>query len=170
MPHERVILPLLKAVCGEGVRTTTSKGRRAFGCGDGDMDEILQSRDRPRRYPWMPYVLWQADGVIFGHFLSPTSEDVAISCFGCSGHPSLFGGSLLLTKKLGNWEPVGARQASSLATVGECRCLLVARSSSAKKRMAAWATASMGSMWWTLPNQSLRGGAQSLWRTVTAVS
>jgi hypothetical protein len=33
------------------------------------MDEILASRKRQRRYPWMPYVLWEADGVIFGHFL-----------------------------------------------------------------------------------------------------
>jgi len=53
----------------------------------------------------MPYVLWQADGVIFGHFFSPTSEDAAVNCFGCDGHAELFGGTLLLTKK-GDWEPV----------------------------------------------------------------
>ncbi len=104
--EEKTILPLLKAVCGEGVRTVTATGQKAFGCGDGDMEEIFASRHRPRRYPWTPYVLWQADGILFGHFLSPTSEDVAINCFGCEGHPSLGGGTLLLTRKFGKWQPV----------------------------------------------------------------
>jgi hypothetical protein len=54
----------------------------------------------------MPYVLWEADGVIFGHFLSSTSEDAAVNCFGCDGHAELYGGTLLLTKKSGEWEPV----------------------------------------------------------------
>lgn len=105
-PEEKVILPLLQAACGEGVRTVTAKGEKAFGCGDGSMDEILASQNEPRRYPWMPYVLWEADGVIFGHFLSPTSEDAAINCFACDGHAELYGGTLLLTKKAGNWTPV----------------------------------------------------------------
>lgn len=105
-PDEKTLLPLLMAVCGEGARTVTAKGERAFGCGDGSMGEILASRLRPRRYPWMPYVLWQADGVLFGHFLSPGSEDVAINCFACESHPSLWGGTLLLTKKSDKWEPV----------------------------------------------------------------
>src|ERR1035438_3070966 len=48
-PERNVIIPLLKVVCREGVRTVTSKGQQAFGCGDG-MEEILASRDRPRRY------------------------------------------------------------------------------------------------------------------------
>ncbi|MEX2260464.1 MAG: hypothetical protein WD696_00855 [Bryobacteraceae bacterium] len=105
-PEEQIILPLLKVVCGEGVRTVTAKGQKAFGCGDDSMDEILAFRHHPRRYPWMPYVLWKADGILFGHFLSPTSEDVAINCFACEGHPSLWGGTLLLTKKSGEWQPV----------------------------------------------------------------
>lgn len=99
------MLPLLKAACGEGVRTITAQGKKAFGCGDS-MDEILASRSRPRRYGWMPYVLWEADGILFGHFLSPTSEDVAINCYACETHPALWGGTLLLTKKSGEWEPV----------------------------------------------------------------
>ncbi|MEP7361920.1 MAG: hypothetical protein ABI972_01585 [Acidobacteriota bacterium] len=105
-PEEKIVLPLLKRVCGEGVRTVMAEGRKAVGCGDGSMEEILASRHRPRRYPWMPYVLWEADGILFGHFLSPTSEDVAINCFACESHPSLWGGTLLLTKKSGEWEPV----------------------------------------------------------------
>ncbi len=54
----------------------------------------------------MPYVLWEADGVIFGHFLSPTSEDAAVNCFACDGHAELNGGTLLLTRKSGQWAPV----------------------------------------------------------------
>jgi hypothetical protein len=104
-PERNVIIPLLKVVCREGVRTVTSKGQQAFGCGDG-MEEILASRDRPRRYPWTPYVSWEADGILFGHFLSPTSEDVAINCFACEGHPNLWGGTLLLTRKSDRWKPV----------------------------------------------------------------
>ena len=50
-PEQGVILPLLKAACGEGVRTVTADGRSAFGCGDGSMDEILASQQRSRRYP-----------------------------------------------------------------------------------------------------------------------
>ena len=44
--------------------------------------------------------------MIFGHFLSPTSEDAAVNCFGCDGHAELYGGTLLLTKRFGGWEPV----------------------------------------------------------------
>lgn len=105
-PEQNVILPPLKAACGEGVRTVTAKGRNAFGCGDGSMDEILASRHGTRRSPWMPYVLWEADGVIFGHFLSPTSQDAAINCFGCDGHAELYGGTLLLTQITGEWKPI----------------------------------------------------------------
>jgi len=105
-PEQSVILPLLKAACGEGVRTVTARGRNAFGCGDGSMDEILASRHGTRRHPWMPYVLWEADGVIFGHFLSPTSQDAAINGFGGEGHPELYGGTLLLTKQAEAWKPV----------------------------------------------------------------
>lgn len=105
-PTANTVLPLLRVVCGEGVRTITAKGQPALGCGDGSMNEILASRNRQRPYPWMPYVLWEADSVLFGHFLSGTSEDVLIGCSGCEGHPDLWGGTLLLTKKLGQWTPV----------------------------------------------------------------
>ena len=52
--EQKIILPVLKAACGEGVRTVTADGRRAFGCGEGSMDEILASVRGSRRYPWMP--------------------------------------------------------------------------------------------------------------------
>jgi hypothetical protein len=44
------------------------------------MNEILASRNGQRLYPWMPYVLWEPDTVLFGHFLSGKSEDVLIGC------------------------------------------------------------------------------------------
>lgn len=105
-PATRILLPLLRVVCGDGVRTVNAKGQPAVGCGDGSMEEILASRHRQRQYPWMPYALWEADSVLFGHFLSGASEDVLIGCTGCEGHPALFGGTLLLTKKSGEWTPV----------------------------------------------------------------
>lgn len=108
-PEADVVLPLLKVVCADGVRTVNAKGGKSFGCGDGSMEEILASRHRPRSYGWMPYVLWQADGLLFGHFLSPTSEDVAINCYACENHPDLWGGTLLLTKRSGEWQPVWYR-------------------------------------------------------------
>lgn len=101
-----MILPLLKAACGDGVRTVDMNGQKAIGCGAGSMDEILASRNLKRHHQWMPYVLWPAGGVIFGHFLSPTSEDAAVSRVDCDGHGARFGGTLLLTKKSGGWEPV----------------------------------------------------------------
>jgi hypothetical protein len=58
-PEKSLILPLLKAACGEGVRTVTAKGKDALGCGDASMDDILAARKRGRRYRWMPYVLWE---------------------------------------------------------------------------------------------------------------
>lgn len=105
-PEESLILPLLEAACRDGVRTVTANGQKSLGCGDGSMDEILASRNRHRRYSWMPYVLWEADGVIFGHFLSSTSEDAAVNCFACETHPALWGGTLLLTKESGEWKPL----------------------------------------------------------------
>ena len=56
-------------------------------------------------------MLWEADGVLFGHFLSATSEDAVVNCLGCEGHPALFGGTLLLTKEAGEWKPETAAQA-----------------------------------------------------------
>lgn len=105
-PEASLILPLLRAACGDGLRTVTAEGKKALGCGDDSMDEILASRKRARLYPWMPYVLWEADGVIFGHFLSPASDDAAVNCFACENHPDLWGGTLLLTKRQGKWQPV----------------------------------------------------------------
>lgn len=45
-------------------------------------------------------------GVHYGHFLSPNSDDAALNGWGGEGHPDFFGGTLLLTKKDGEWRPV----------------------------------------------------------------
>jgi hypothetical protein len=100
-PAASTVSPLLRVVCGEGLRTQDVTGKSVFGGGDASMEEILASRDRPRRYGWMPYALWQADGFLFGHFLSATSEDALISGGGAEGHPDLWGGTLLLTRMMG---------------------------------------------------------------------
>jgi len=49
---------------------------------------------------------FNARGVIYGHFLSPMSEDAIISGFSAEHHPDRGGGSLLLTKRNGQWIPV----------------------------------------------------------------
>jgi hypothetical protein len=46
---------------------------------------------------------WHLKGAILGHFLSPSSVDVALSTDGCEPHASNFGGTLLLTKDGLNW-------------------------------------------------------------------
>jgi hypothetical protein len=43
--------------------------------------------------------------VVYGHFLSPGSEDAAVSGWSAETHPSLWGGTLLLTKRNGVWMP-----------------------------------------------------------------
>lgn len=116
--EEKIALPLLRVACGMGVRTVTAQGKKAFGCGDGSMDGAA-SRYRTRRYPWMPYVLWEADGILFGHFLSPTSEDVAINCL-LAKATRRFGAVHSVARNQVGGNPSGIRPASSLAIVGEC--------------------------------------------------
>lgn len=51
------------------------------------------------------------EGVIYGHFLSPTSDDAAVSGWSAEHHPDLWGGTLLLTKSNGAWKPLWYRSA-----------------------------------------------------------
>jgi len=107
-PDENTVTPLLRAVCADGIRRQVEDGRQVFGCGDV-LNEIVPLSAAPRRYPWSSGVQWRVDGIIFGHFLSATSDDVAVSGAGAESHPYLWGGTLLLTKKNGEWEPVWYR-------------------------------------------------------------
>jgi hypothetical protein len=46
------------------------------------------------------------EGIIYGHFLTSTSEDALVSGWSAETHPSLWGGTLLLTKRGGKWTPL----------------------------------------------------------------
>ena len=51
------------------------------------------------------------EGVIFGHFLGPESDDAAVSGWSAETHPSRWGGALLLTKRSGKWLPLWYKSA-----------------------------------------------------------
>ena len=106
-PQARLMLPLLKAVCAEGIRATDYKGHPAFGCG-AYLHDILASPP-PARIDWWPHTAWTAEGLLPGHFLSPTSDDMVVSGHGAETHPSRYGGTLLLTRTQGVWKPVWYR-------------------------------------------------------------
>ncbi len=46
---------------------------------------------------------WTLGRITRGHFLSPTSDDAALSMEGCESHAYNFGGTILLTRKAGKW-------------------------------------------------------------------
>lgn len=50
-------------------------------------------------------------GAIFGHFLAPESDDAAVSGSSAEGHPSRWGGTLLLSRRGGAWIPIWYRSA-----------------------------------------------------------
>lgn len=50
-------------------------------------------------------------GVIFGHFLGPLSDDAAVSGWSAETHPYRWGGTLLLSRRNGEWIPVWYRSA-----------------------------------------------------------
>jgi hypothetical protein len=45
------------------------------------------------------------EGVIYGHFLDPNSDDAAVSGWSMETHPMRGGGTLLLTRQNGQWKP-----------------------------------------------------------------
>ncbi len=48
-------------------------------------------------------------GLIFGHFLGPESDEVAVSGSSAEGHPERLGGTLLLSRRGGAWIPIWYR-------------------------------------------------------------
>lgn len=46
------------------------------------------------------------EAIIYGHFLSATSEDAAVSGWNMEAHPALWRGTLMLTRKAGKWTPL----------------------------------------------------------------
>jgi hypothetical protein len=49
---------------------------------------------------------WDVRSITFGHFVSPASEDVLVSGFGCESHAEGMSGSFLLTKDGAAWRKV----------------------------------------------------------------
>ena len=70
---------------------------------------IVWRRRRGHRRPpralrsFLPTMNPRAASVIRGHFLSPTSNDVALSMLGCEAHSMNFGGTVLLTQRAKKW-------------------------------------------------------------------
>ncbi len=49
------------------------------------------------------------EGVIYGHFLSPSSNDAAVGFFGCESHASGLGGTALLSREGNGWRLISIR-------------------------------------------------------------
>ncbi len=91
---------LLSRVCKSAVRSDDFTG---LGCATRQLGhgfaEIVDHHFSPK-------------GVIFGHFLSPDTDDAAVSGWsGAEGHAGLFGGTLLLTRRNGRWTPLWYKSA-----------------------------------------------------------
>lgn len=84
-------LESVRRVEGVGLTCSTQKLGPAF-------SEILDAEFHP-------------EGVIYGHFLSATSEDAVVSGWSAETHPHLWNGTLLLTKSSGTWKPLWYKSA-----------------------------------------------------------
>ncbi len=95
---QRLHLPEAKALigrlCAHGLRYEENIGVR---CSTGDLGAGF--RDIVDNH-------FTAVAVIYGHFLSSSSEDAVVSGSSAETHPSLWGGTLLLTRRNGHWTPV----------------------------------------------------------------
>jgi hypothetical protein len=64
---------------------------------------------------------WSLARVTRGHFLSPTSEDAALSMEGCESHSLNFGGTILLTRGAQRWTMLWYKGASKQRSATEYR-------------------------------------------------
>lgn len=95
-PISADVRPLLESMCpGRVIRDFYFQ----LGC-DATTPEPGADTWRPPQY---------VDGILFGHFLSPESEDVILSGSRHEGHPFRWGGTLLMTKQNGKWKPLWYR-------------------------------------------------------------
>jgi hypothetical protein len=116
---------LLAHVCAAGVESTTVGNERAFRCYSPPAQEGSRTgktvplrrlnpselvSSRPAAAQEQISFHWVST-VTYGHFLGPSSEDAALSGWAGETHPSFWGGTLLLTKKNGEWQPVWYKHA-----------------------------------------------------------
>lgn len=96
-PTSDLVRPLLEAICpGHVIRNDYFQ---QLGC-DGKAPE-------PGNATWRPPL--GVNGVLHGHFLSPSSEDLILSGNRMERHPLHWGGTLLMTKEHGDWKPLWYR-------------------------------------------------------------
>jgi hypothetical protein len=89
--------PLLEAMCpGHVIRNAYFS---QLGC-----DEMVP---QPGNSTWRPPL--GVNGILHGHFLSPTSEDVILSGNRLESHDDRWGGTMLMTKQDGAWKPMWYR-------------------------------------------------------------
>jgi len=118
---------LLRIACPNGVKEDSLGGKSSFSCVVSKTDQSQEGNVLPsgrfearefsrpkavesgqfRQVVHFAYV----ESVIYGHFLSPTSEDAALSGWAGETHPAFLGGTLLLTRSEGNWRPVWYKSA-----------------------------------------------------------
>ena len=96
LPETKV---LLGRFCTQGLRQIEKIGVR---CSTADLGAAFSDIVDNHFYPV---------AVIYGHFLSSSSEDAVVSGSSAETHSSLWGGTLLLTKRNDGWTPVWYKSA-----------------------------------------------------------
>jgi hypothetical protein len=84
---------LLSNFCTGGIRKAENIGLK---CSTADLGPAFSDIVGNQFYP---------QAVVYGHFLSAGSEDAVVSGWSAETHPSLWGGTLLLTKRNDVWTP-----------------------------------------------------------------
>ena len=90
---------LLGRFCASGIQQFEKIGVR---CSTGDLGAAFSDIVDKHFYP---------EAVIYGRFLSTSSEDAVVTGSSAETHPSLWGGTLLLTRRHGVWSPVWYKSA-----------------------------------------------------------
>jgi hypothetical protein len=115
---------LLAHVCAAGIESTVIDNERVVQCyhqprpeGSVTGTSVPARRFNPPEFtvpkpiagPEQIWFTWVT--VTYGHFLAPSSDDAALSGWAGETHPEFSGGTLLLTKKNGEWQPVWYKHA-----------------------------------------------------------
>ena len=92
-PTPEVVGEILESVCPDHISL-----RPRIGCNNWD-ESSPQAELRPH----------QVNGVLFGHFLSASSDDAVLSANRGENHPERFGGTLFLTRDTRGWKALWYR-------------------------------------------------------------